>query len=126
MRVRQNLKGFALTMVIIILVLLALLATYITSISYNQRRFLDRNSSKRMKIFYCAKAGVVDANWRIRTNYTAGLLPAAGSFANDVYDPAPYNLDVDGDGTVDTTVDIGPVTNAATKERAINSTGLDL
>ncbi len=113
------------SIVLIVLIMLALLAVYIASFSYNQRVFMDRNSSQRIKIYYRAKAGVVNAHWRIRTNYTAGLSPG-GSFATDAYDPAPYSLDVDGDGVYDTTVDIGPVTNAATKQRAINATGLEV
>jgi len=114
----------ALTVVIIIIIMLGLLATYVTQLGYNQRRLSDTAGGRRAKIYYRAQAGLVDANWRIRTNYTASLSPV-GSFLVDGYDPGAYQLDVDGDGTNDTSVDIGPVTNAATRQRSILSTGLD-
>lgn len=124
---RLNDKGVVLVIAIVVIVLLALLAGYATQLGYNQRRLSDAGGGRRAKIYYRAQAGVVDANFRIRTNYTAGLTPViAGGFLVDTYDPNPYPLDVDGDGTMDCQVDIGPVTNPLTKQRGVSSTGLDV
>ena len=120
----QNDKGVALALVVVVMIMLGLIATYATQLGYNQRRLTESMGGKRAKIYYRAQAGVVNAQWRIRTDYTAGLAPA-GNFTTDAYDPGAYQLDVDGNGTNDCTVDIGPVTNAATKQRAILSTGID-
>ncbi len=119
---RPNDKGIAMTLVIVIIIILTMLAAYVTSLAYNQRRVTDTAGGGRAKIYYRAKAGVVEANWRIRTNYTAGLTP--GSFLIPTYDPAPYTIDVDEDGTADCQIDIGPADG--TGKRAINSTGLDV
>jgi hypothetical protein len=123
------------TIVMMIIVVLTLLAGFAVNYGYNKRRILDVSSGRRDIINYRAEAGLVDALTRIRLNATAGLSPA-GSFLTPTYDPAPYQLDVDGGGTVNATtkicsadcdveVDIGPVTNALTGARSINSTGLD-
>ena len=87
-------------------------------LGYNQKKLSDAAGGRRAKIYYRAQAGVVEANWRIRENI-------GGNFTTPAYDPAPYSIDVDGDTVNDCTIDIGPVTNAATKQRAIASTGLD-
>lgn len=117
-------RGIAMTMVMVIVVMMALIAGYVTQLGYNQRKLVDAASGRRAKIYYRAQAGLVDANARIRTNYTTGLSPA-GSFAVDTYNPAPYNIDVDGDGTQDTTIDIDAVVSAALKNRPIRSAGCD-
>ena len=111
-------------MVIIITVVLALIAGFSANLAYNQRRLRDAASGKRIKIYYCAQAGLVVAMWQIRHNVTGGLTPA-GSFTDPAYDPAPYSWDVAKEGWNDVTVDIGPVTNLATGQRLIVSTGLD-
>ena len=127
----QNDKGMALTVAIIIIILLGLLAGYMTQMGYNQRRLADTAGGRRAKAYYRAQAGLVDANWRIRTNYTGtttytgSALNPPGSFAVDAYNPNAYQMDLDGDGSNDVDVDIGPVTNALTKQRDIRSIGLD-
>ena len=120
-----NNKGLALTIVMIVIIMLAIISAFSTNLGFNQKKMIDANSGRRAKIYFKAQAGVVDANWRIRTDYTVGLAPA-GSFTTDAYNPGPYLLDVDQNGTNDVSVDIGPVNNAATKSRQILSTGLDV
>ncbi len=123
MRLRSdNKNGIALTVVIVVLMILVMMAGYILSLGYNRRRVVDAASGTRAKIYYRAQAGVYDANVRIRKNYTVGLVPA-GSFLTPAYDPGAYNIDVDGNGTNDCTVNIGPV-NVATGRRQIDSMGL--
>jgi Tfp pilus assembly protein PilX len=112
------------TIVIIVIIVLGLLAAYVTQLGYNQSRLSSTSGARRAKMLYLAKAGVVEASWRIRENYTVGLTP--GSFLVDGYDPAAYSIDVNGDGTNDCSINIGPVTNAATKQRQIQATGLDV
>ena len=113
-------KGMALTVAVVTLIILALVAAFAANFGYNQKKMVDTSSRVRDTRLYRAQGGVVHANWRIRVNNTAGLNPA-GSFLNDAYDPDAYLLDVDGDGTSDTKINIGAVTNAGTKQRAIDS-----
>ena len=103
---------------------LVLLASFAVNYGYNKKRLMDIHSGRRDTLNFRAQAGVVDANWRIRADYTAGLSPA-GSFTNSAYDPAAYGLDVDRNGVADTCVNIGPVTNAGTGQRGIVSTGIE-
>lgn len=124
MKIPGNPKGVALTLVIVIMIMLGLIAGVVTSLGISQKKLMDAASGRRAKIYYRAQGGVINADWRIRTDYTTGLSPA-GTFTNDAYDPGPYSLDVDGDGTNDTTVDIGAVTNVATKARPVYSCGCD-
>ncbi len=112
-----NDKGVALSLVVIIVIILGLLATFVTMLGYNQKKLSDAAGGRRAKIYYRAQAGVTEAGWRIRENI-------GGSFTTDTYDPAAYSIDVDGDTVNDCTIDIGPA-NAVTKQRAIASTGLD-
>lgn len=110
MRLYKNHCGAALTFVIIILILLAGLVGYLASISYNERLMKYQGGGKRAKIVYYAQAGIIDAMYRIRENVTSGLAPAppVGGF-NDlitIYDPDPYWIDVDQDGTNDVQVNI--------------------
>ena len=129
-------RGVALTVAVVIIIVLTLLAGFAVNFSYNKKRMVDLGSGKHDVINYRAQAGLVDAMTRIRLNATAGLSPA-GDFTDPDYDPQSYQLSVDGRGTVnavtklcssgcDTTVDIGPVTNAATGQRSIKSDGLDV
>ena len=118
---RNSEQGAALTVAIMAVIMLTAVAGYSLTLAYHQKKLMDTVSGKRIIAYYRAQAGVVNAYWRIRTNYTTGLSPA-GSFATDSYNPDPYSIDVDGDGTPDTTVDIGPK-NVATGLRPIDSTG---
>ena len=115
--------GVALAVVIIVIILLTLVTAFTANLGYNQKRLMDASSGRRIKIYYRAMGGAVDASWRIRTNYTTGLVPA-GTFTNPLYDPGPYALDVDGVNGNDTDVDIGPVN--AQGVRPIQSTGRDI
>ena len=114
----------AMPIAIIMIVLLTLLSGYLLQLGYNQKKLMVVASGKRAKTYYRATAGAVEAEWRIRVNRTTGLAPA-GTFTNDAYDPNPYNIDVDADGTDDCTINIGPVLNAALKNRRIQSTGCE-
>ncbi len=136
MKIRLHSKsGIALTVVIIILAILAMMAGYILSLGYNRRRVVDAASGTRAKIYYRAQAGVHDATVRIRKNYAftapgnvGPMLTDIGSvgadFSNPGYNPAAYTIDVDGDGTQDTRIDIGVVNGSG--QRPIVSTGLDV
>lgn len=126
MRCRND-RGMALTVVMIIVIMLALLAGYMTQMGYNQRRLADTAGGRRAKVYYRAQAGLVEAAWRIRENHTAGLTPASAlGFNDDTYNPNPYQIDIDGDGSMDATVDISQVTaGSTTRQRQIQSTGLD-
>ncbi len=116
-------SGLALTLVMVILMLLAATGGYVINLSYNQKRFLDSTSGNRIKAYYWAQAGIVNANTRIGENYTGGLLGGGGTNFNEPsYDPAPYALDMDGDGVNDVTVDIG-TKDASTGLRPIVATG---
>ena len=122
-----NDKGAAMTIVIILVIIMAFLATLVTIMSYNQKKLSQSVSGRRAKIYYRAQAGVVEANWRIRENYTVGLVNGGGgaSFIDDAYDPQAYSIDTDGDSVNDCTIDIGPKTGGPAGRRAISSVGLD-
>ncbi len=110
-----NEKGMALTIVMVTLILLSLIAGYALNLSYNQHKLFGDSSGKRIKIYYMAQAGAVDAEWRIRTNFGA-------NFTNPLT-TMTYSGDVDGDGVNDFTVVIGAVN--ANGLRPIDSTGID-
>ena len=114
-------RGVALTVVLVVAVLLTLISGFVLMLGYNKRR-LTLTGGRKAQIYFHAKAGMVDAMWRIRTNYTNGLAPA-GSFTTPAYNPNAYSLDTDGNGTMDVTVDIGSV--GANGVRTIQSNGLD-
>lgn len=105
------------TVSIILVIIMALLATFVTVLGYNQKKLSDSIGGRRAKVYYRAQAGVTEAGWRIRENI-------GGNFTTDAYDPAPYSIDVDGDTINDCTIDIGTA-NVITKQRSISSTGLD-
>ena len=115
-------KGMAMVIVIVVIMMLAMIGSYITSLRFNQRIIVDGASGHRAQAYYSAQAGAVDANFRIRTDFTTGLVPA-GSFATAAYDPNPYTIDIDGDGASDVTVNIGPVNGAGLRQ--IDCTGTD-
>ena len=109
--------------VIVIITMLTLIGAFMTKMTYNQRTLVSVTSGKRVQVYYRAQAGVVDAHWRIRTNYT-GAPMGGGDFTNPAFDPPPYSVDMaPADGNNDFTVDMGPVN--ASGLRPISSTGLD-
>jgi hypothetical protein len=108
-------KGIALTIAILMIICSSILAGYALQAGWNMRRIQVSSGSKRDRTYWYAKAGVVNARWRIRTN-------VGGQFTNPAFDPAAYTLDVNGDAVNDVSVDIGPVVNGL---RQIDSTGLD-
>ncbi len=114
-------KGVAITIVMVVLAILAMLAAYSLNTGYSRKRITDAASGTRAKVYYRAQAGVVDAMTRIRKDHTGGLVPG-GSFTQLGYNPGPYNIDVDGNGRMDATVDIEPVIGG---RREIKSMGLD-
>lgn len=128
-------KGIALTVVIIILAVLVMMAGYIFSLGYNRVKITNAASGDRAKISYRAQAGVYDATTRIRKNYpytSPGNVNPMGTdpgsvgtdFLNPGFDPAPYTIDVDGNGVMDARIDIGRAN--ASGQRPIVSTGLDV
>jgi hypothetical protein len=94
----------ALTVVIIVLMMLVLLGGYILTLAYNHYRLQQSVGGQRMAAYYRARAGVVDAQWRIRRD-PGGLFAAGGP----AYNPSAYSLDIDDDGVNDVTVDISEV-----------------
>ena len=113
--------------VTVIIVMLGILTGFITQLSYNQKKISDAASGRRAKLYYLAQAGAVEASWRIRVNRTTALTNngTGTSFTDDGYNPAPYSIDVDGDGTMDTTIDIDAVVTTALKNRPVRAAGCD-
>ena len=103
MRGRRE-QGMVMTVVIILIMIITLLTGYVLTVAYNHRRLAGSVGGARMRAAAFAQAGVVDAQWRIRTD-PGGFFAAGGP----AYDPAPYNIDVDGDGNNDVSVDISAV-----------------
>ena len=122
-----NERGVALIVVVVVVLMLTAIAGYMMQLGFNQRKLTQIAGGQRAKTYFRAQAAIVEANWRIRTDYTAGLAPggvAPFNFANDLYDPGSKDIDVDGNGTMDARFDIGPA-NPVTKVREILATGLD-
>ena len=112
----NNSRGMALVVVMVVIIMLTIIAGFVANLGYNQRRLLDVASGHRIRVYYRAQAGVVDALWRIRVNYLTNFTVPGNT--------AAYSLDVDSDGINDTTVTIGAANAAGV--RAINATGLDV
>ena len=110
-RLLNDTRGVALVIVIIVVVMLTLIGSFVASLGYNQRKLLETMSGQRAKIYYRAQAGLVDANWRIRTNYLTDFTVAGNT--------AAYSIDVDRDGANDTDVTIGAAVGGV---RPISST----
>lgn len=82
------------TVVVIAILTLTLLAGYVMTLAYNQKKIVDQVSGNRVQRYYAAQAGVVDAQWRIRNNSTTEL--GGGTFTNSVFSPTYYlNLATD-------------------------------
>lgn len=109
MRSRSQ-QGLVLTLAITTILLIMSVAGAALTLAYNQRLLTDDLAAQRTRSYWYAQAGVVDAQWRIRTNFGGNYAPAM--------DPAAYSIDVDGDGDNDVTVDIG-VENSTTRLRPI-------
>lgn len=118
-------SGVALTVAIMMMICSSILAGYALQAGWNQRRMTIVNGSKRDRIYWAAKAGVVDARWRIRegmrNSNSSGLFPG-GNFNDDLYNPNSYDIDLDNNGVVDVSVDIGAVNGGV---REIVATGKD-
>jgi len=142
----NNQRGVVLTVVIVVSVILVLAAGYIMGLGYNQKRIMDQLSGRRMRAYYRAQGGMVDALFRLRTNSMGlglGGVPTIGGtggppddFTNPNFDPQPYFINVktdtastDGSLPYDVKVDIGPVQQAPglpdTGFRKIELTGKD-
>ena len=96
---KPNSKGEALTVVLIVVILLAIISATLMTLGYNQRKLQKSAGSGQAAAYYRTRGGVVEAFWRIRSNYQDNYT-VAGTTKN-------YSLDVDGDGTNDTTINIG-------------------
>ena len=105
-------SGVALTIVIIILIMLALLGVFVTNLGYNQKRLTDVSSGQRIRLYYNAQAGIINANWRIRTDQTTAtatmtaMNPAVPNFSGNPAYTGNYTLN---DGTIHALVTIGAV-----------------
>ena len=109
-------KGFVITIVVIMVFAILAAGIAVLALGYNQKRLVDQVGAGQIRGYYRARAGIVNARWRIRTNNNG-----AGGYEYNVNPPA-YSLDLDGDSVNDVTVDIG-TENLATGLRDIVVTG---
>ena len=114
MKIRSS-KGIALAVALVTILCLLTVAGAILTLGYNFNLIINNMGGTRSVDYYKAQAGVVDAQWRLRTNF-GGI--------NTVLDPPSYQLDIDGDATNDVQVDIGPVIDPLTQTRQIISESL--
>lgn len=124
-------KGSSLAVVLLFVFFMTLISAYILQYMYNQKRLSDQASGKRLIPYYRAKAGVVDAQWRIRSNAASEIGVPTGNFNDKDFDPPAYYIDLDSNmihlskqAVDDVRVDIGPV-DARTGVREIQATGFD-
>jgi Tfp pilus assembly protein PilX len=128
MRLLKN-NGVLITVVIITLLVLTLLAGYVMSLAFHQKKMVDQVSGSRLQRYYAAQAGVVDAQWRIRNDSTAEI--GGGSFSTSSFSPTYYiNLSNDSVhaacGAGDSVrVVIGALDGAIPGFRKIESTGIE-
>jgi hypothetical protein len=122
-------KGVVLGMVFLFTAMCSLLVAYSLQQGFQHASLTTQVSRERTQNYYHAQAGVVNAYWRIRVNFTGDI--GGGSFLNATFNPAPYFIDIDTDtvhmtqtATDDIRVDIGPA-NPGTFLRPITSTGLN-
>ena len=131
-------RGVVITIVVISLLMMTMIAGFAALLAYNQNRLLGAITGRRILSYYRSQAGVVDAIWRIRSNFTTGLSAVAGTvnFNDPTFDPAIYGLDIDVNppqiknlgvpaeaALADVRVDIGAV--GANGSRPIEATGID-
>ena len=112
---RSQNRGVALTIAIFILVMLVAVGGYMMSMGYNQKRMVDVSSGVKIRLYYNAQAGIVDANWRIRSNVGA-------NFSGDPNATLNYTLN---DGTIRADVSISRVGATRPGLRDISSIGKD-
>ena len=62
-------EGVALTVVLIIITVLSLLVWSVLALAYNQKLMVDRVNARHTRAEARAQAGLVNARWRIRTNF---------------------------------------------------------
>ena len=55
-------------MVMMVLVMLAAVSSTLMSLGYNQRKLAAKGGSAGIVAYYQARAGIVDAFWRLQTN----------------------------------------------------------
>lgn len=83
-------RGVALLVVIVMISILSLLAGYMLTLTYNQRKLGLGISGNNLKAYYRAQAGVVDAQWRLRSQYTGDI--GGGGFPATAF---TYDIDLD-------------------------------
>ena len=140
---RSSQRGAALTIAIIVIIIVSLLVVYALSAGFHQALFAGKlGGASQIQRYWTARAGVVDATWRIRHNVVSldtgelGSGAPGNSFVEALFDPPTYYLDLDTDQTSITPltgariakIDIGPVNTGGgsypTDVRKIESTAV--
>lgn len=118
-RLWHDQKGLALTAAIVLLFMFVILASVTLNAAYNKSRLMQHVDGKRIEAYYAAKAGIVDAHWRLMANYVEDISPDPDNynFNKADWNPPAYYMDLDTDksnvhmskeGGDDVEVDIGP------------------
>ena len=107
LNLRNHEKGEALTIVLIVVILLAIISATLMTLGYNQRKLQQKAVGGQIIAYYYARAGVVDAFWRLQRDIGPGgeadyFTTGAGSTAETV-----YARDVDGILGNDVNITIG-------------------
>ncbi len=92
-RGREGERGIVLTVVIIVTIMMMTLAVAILGLAVNQTKLANGLVSSNVRAQYRAEAGLVDARWRMRANFTTDI--GGGDFTSAVFDPPAYYIDID-------------------------------
>ncbi len=90
---REGERGIVLTIVIIVTIMMMTLAVAILGLAANQSKLASSLAASNIRAQYRAEAGLVDARWRMRTNFTTDI--GGGDFTSPSFDPPAYYLDID-------------------------------
>ena len=101
--ITKKLKGEALTVVMIVLVMMAAISATVMSLGYNQRRIQQTAGGGKTVAYYLAKGGIVDAFWRLQHKIDKDGNP---NYTWPTNATVEYDIDVAGHGAMDTHVKI--------------------
>lgn len=125
---RTGERGVVLTVVIIVTIMMLSLAVAVLSLAANQTRLSNSLAASNVRAQYRAEAGLVDARWRMRVNFTDDI--GGGDFDDPDFDPPAYFIDIDADavhttrtGDDDVEVDISAVGAGQPGVRTVDSLG---
>ncbi len=86
-----NQRGAALLVAVIVILMVTALSAVFLRMAYNMKILMYGISGGRTYAYYRAQAGIIDAQYRLRTNFLTGLTsPPANGFLDPTYAPTYF------------------------------------